>query len=87
VGSKRIAGITFRVYAGEHEGARFPHVHAKFNEGEVIVELTADRAVRLSAQHRRPVDPHVKNRDIRRAVRVAAAAFDELMALWEESCA
>jgi hypothetical protein len=84
MGSVRIGGVTFRVYAGDHEGALIPHVHAEFDRGEVLLELLDDGTVRFSEVHRSAVLGNVKRSDIRRAVEAAKTAFDFLLAEWNE---
>jgi len=84
VGSVRISGVTFRVYAGDHEGALIPHVHAEFDRGEVLLELLDDGTVRFSEVHRSAVIGKVKRSDIRKAIKAAKAAFDRLFAEWKE---
>lgn len=83
MGSVRFGGVTFRLYAGDHEGAPIPHVHAKFDRGEVIIELLGDGIVRLSNAHRVAVLGDVKRSDVRRAFEAAEAAYDILLAEWK----
>ncbi|HZO94798.1 MAG TPA: DUF4160 domain-containing protein [Candidatus Baltobacteraceae bacterium] len=83
MGSKNVRGVRFQCYSGDHAGASIPHVHAHFNEGDVDIELLADRSIRLSEQHK--ADPHVKANDVRKALRAAAAGYDDLLELWENS--
>ncbi len=83
MGSKRVGGVKFQSYSGDHEGAPTPHVRAHFNEGDVDIELLPDRSIRLSKQHK--TDPHVKMNDMRRALRAAADGYDDLIELWEKS--
>ncbi len=83
MGSVRFGGITFRVYAGDHDGAPIPHVHARFDRGEVVLELLDDSAVRLSNAHRSPLAGEVKRSEIRKAITAAEAAYDLLLAEWK----
>jgi hypothetical protein len=85
VGSTRIGGVWFQIYSGDHAGATIPHVHAKFGEGEVVIELFEDRTVAPSSVHKIAIDPPVKKSDVRKALRIAAKAYDDLLKLWEES--
>jgi hypothetical protein len=73
----------FRLYAGDHEGAAFPHVHARFDRGEVVIELLDDRTVRLSLAHREAISGSVKRADVRRALDAAELAYDVLLDEWE----
>jgi hypothetical protein len=83
MGSVRFNGVTFRLYAGDHEGAPIPHAHARFDHGEVIIELLDDGTVRLSNAHRVAVLGDVKRSDVRRAIDTAEAAYDLLLAEWK----
>ena len=73
------------MYSGDHAGAIIPHVHAHFDEGDVAIELYADRTDGLSSAHTNPIDPFVKRKDVRRALEIAADEIDELLELWEAS--
>jgi len=42
VGTIRVDGVRFRVYAGDHDGSSVAHVHAMFDGGEVVIELFRD---------------------------------------------
>jgi hypothetical protein len=83
MGSVRFGGVTFRLYAGDHEGAPIPHVHAKFDRGEVVIELLDDATVRLSNAHRAAVVGDVRQSDVRKALEAAEAAYDLLFAEWK----
>jgi hypothetical protein len=52
VGTIRVDGVRFRVYAGDHDGSSVAHVHAMFDRGEVAIELFRDGTVGLSRAHR-----------------------------------
>jgi hypothetical protein len=83
MGTIRAGGITFRLYAGDHEGAPIPHVHARFDQGEVVIELLGDRTVRLSTAHRAAIAGAVKRSDVRRALAAAETAYDLLLSEWK----
>lgn len=83
MGSARFGGVTFRVYAGEHEGAPVPHVHARFDRGEVVIELLDGGTVRLSNAHHAAIAGIVKRSEIRKAIATAEAAYDLLLAEWK----
>jgi hypothetical protein len=88
VGSKLLRGVRFQSYSGDHAGAKVPHVHAHFAEGDVAIELdTESRSVGLSKQHGKggAIDPDVKKRDVRRALNIASREFDALLKLWKDS--
>jgi len=84
LGTIRIRGIAFRLYAGDHEGAGVPHVHARFDRGEVVIELLGDGSVRLSRAHREAISGVVKRADVRKALDVAERAYDVLLRGWME---
>ena len=83
MGSVRFEGVVFRLYAGDHEGAPIPHVHAKFDRGEVVIELLGDGTARLSTAHHASVAGDVKRQEVRRALKAAEAAYDSLLAEWK----
>jgi hypothetical protein len=82
LGTVRFGGVKFRLYAGDHEGKPIPHVHARFDGGEVVIELLDDGSVRLSEAHNEPIAGLVKRSDVRKALRVAAVARDALLLEW-----
>jgi hypothetical protein len=83
MGSVRFDGVTFRLYAGDHEGAPIPHAHARFDHGEVIIELLDGAVVRLSNAHRAAVLGDVKRSDVHKALDAAEAAYGLLLAEWK----
>jgi hypothetical protein len=85
VGTRILGGIRFQVYAGDHPGAGTPHVHARFPDGNVIIEIYSDNSVGPSSAHKKPIDPGVKKPQVKRALRVAAVNVEALLKLWEES--
>jgi hypothetical protein len=63
--------------------APIPHAHARFDHGEVIIELLDGGTVRLSSAHRAAVLGDVKRIDVRKALDAAEAAYDLLLAEWK----
>ena len=45
MGSKRIRGVLFRAISGDHAGGGIPHLHARFADGEIALELLPDGGV------------------------------------------
>ena len=85
MGSCTVRGVRFQVYAGDHQGAVTPHVHACFPDGDIVIEIYNDNTVALSSSHKNPVDPGVKKPQVKRALKIAGAEIDALLALWNES--
>ena len=84
MGSLRFDGVRFVAYPEDHEPS---HVHGFYAEVEVIIDLS-DGARRQVAQAGRTnaVRPGNASRsDVGHILSVAAAHFDELVGLWEES--
>ena len=81
MGSKTFDGVWFIAYADDHPP---PHVHGRYGEVTVIIDLLADGKVALS--HRRdavrPLNP--KRSNVRRILNVANAHALELKELWEK---
>lgn len=80
VGSILFDGVTFRAYPEDHEP---PHVHGRYQDVVVIVELAAGRRVRLADRKDaiRPADAKINQ--VRHVLSVASAHFDELLEKWE----
>lgn len=80
MGSILFDGVTFRAYPEDHEP---PHVHGRYQDIVVIVELAEGRRVRLADRNDavRPAD--AKTNQVRHVLRVAGEHFDELMEKWE----
>lgn len=85
MGSKRIRGVLFRVFSGEHAGAAVPHVHAKIASGELVVELLPQGDIRLSQAHRSSTRGKITESEKRHVLLVARDAYDELVVLWRMS--
>ncbi len=80
MGSRRIHGVWFQVFANDHLP---PHVHARYGRLRVIVELLPNGDV-IKANRPDSIRPANGSRvAIRHTLRVAAANYNTLMALWE----
>jgi hypothetical protein len=62
-----------------------PHLHADIGSGEVVIELLADGAVRLSQAHGAPIRGKVTMRELRIVLETASKAHVVLMNLWKEA--
>jgi hypothetical protein len=80
VGSILFDGVTFRAYPADHEP---PHLHGKYQDIVVIVELTAERTVRLADRKDAILPADAKSNQVRHVLEVARLHFDELMEKWE----
>jgi len=79
MGTIQIGEVRFRVYPQDH----FPrHVHAFIGDGEIIIDVGDDRTI--SVANRRNAIRNATRSEVRRALLIAAEAFDELVSLWEE---
>jgi hypothetical protein len=81
MGSLRLEGVRFFAYPKDHEPR---HVHGFYGEIEVITELGLDRTVSLSNRKDAVTPSDGSKSDIKHVLAVAAAHFDELVALWEK---
>ena len=79
MGSKTFDGVWFSSYSDDHPP---PHVHGRYAETEVILELGLDE---VGFAHRRDnIRPrNAKMSDVKKIMTVAAKHRDELQALWE----
>lgn len=82
MGSYACEGITFRVYSGDHDP---PHIHCRHQGIKVIVELGADRTVRLADRSDAIQPKNAKVSQVRRVLAQAGSQFDNLMKLWEDA--
>ena len=82
MGSLEFDGVTFRVYSGDHEP---PHVHCQYQGVQVIVELGADRTVKLADRADSVKPRRAKRSHVRRVLNLARLRFDHLMQLWERA--
>jgi hypothetical protein len=79
VGSKTFDGVWFAAFSHDHPP---PHVHGRYGDVLVIVELTPD-GIRKSGRRKAVVPSNAKNSDVRHILEVSAAQRAELMKLWE----
>jgi hypothetical protein len=82
VGSKTFDGVWFVAFSHDHPP---PHVHGRYAETRVIVDLLANGAVRRSRRWDAVVPSNAKRGDVRRILEVAAAHAAELKELWEKT--
>jgi hypothetical protein len=82
VGSKTFDGVWFLVYSHDHPPA---HVHGRYGEVRVILDLLPGRKVQLSDRWDAIRPANAKRGDVRRILDVAAAHAVELMELWERT--
>ena len=81
MGSLRFDGILFVAYSNDHSPR---HVHGFAGETEAIVDLRMDGWVALANRSDAIRPANAKRSDVKRILRVAAAHYEELAALWEE---
>ncbi len=79
MGSKTFDGVWFSAYSSDHPP---PHVHGEYAGVRVIVDLLSDGNVRQSRRWNAISPKNAKRNDVRHVLAVAAAHYDELMALW-----
>jgi Domain of unknown function (DUF4160) len=79
VGSKTFDGVWFISYVHDHPP---PHVHGRYAETEVIIELGLNE-VRFARRWDRIRPRNAKMSDVKKIMSVAAKYKDELQALWE----
>jgi hypothetical protein len=82
VGTKTFDGVWFLSYADDHDP---PHVHGKYAEVEVVVELIAGGKTMQSDREDAIQPQNAKRSDVRRILRVAADHAAELHQLWEKT--
>ena len=81
MGSLRLQGVWFFVWADDHDPA---HVHASYAGVQLVVELPEDRAsaVRIRPNSLQP--KNAKRADVRHVLRMAQSHAADLVSLWEE---
>jgi len=79
VGSKTFDGVWFAAYSNDHPP---PHVHGRYANVQVIVDLLPDGGVRQANRRDAILPPNAKRSDVRHILEVASANGDELLALW-----
>jgi hypothetical protein len=82
VGPKTFDGVWFVAYSHDHPP---PHVHGRYAETEVIIDLLPDGTIRRSGRGDSVVPSNAKRSDVRKILEVAAAHAAELKELWEKT--
>lgn len=82
MGSKTFDGVWFACYSDDHPP---PHVHGRYAEVEVLVELLPDGKIRKSDRRDAVRPVRAKRNQVRRILEVAAAHSAELNELWEKT--
>ncbi|MDQ2865800.1 MAG: DUF4160 domain-containing protein [Candidatus Eremiobacteraeota bacterium] len=77
----RIGSVQFRVFPQDHEPV---HVHGRYAETVVVVELLADGTVQKAPRKDAVIPPDAKRSDVRKILKTAAEHYDEIMAAWEQ---
>ncbi len=81
MGSKTFDGVWFISFSDDHLP---PHVHGKYAETEVLIDLLPDGTV-VKSERGDAVRPiNAKRSQIRRILRVAAENAAELHEIWEK---
>ena len=80
MGSILFDGVTFRAHPDDHEP---PHLHGRYQDVVVIVELLPGRLVRLARRKDAILPPDAKRNQVKHVLEVAQMHFDELMEKWE----
>lgn len=76
MGTVNCDGVTFKAYSGDHEPM---HVHAIFENGQVVIELRGSRAVLYTVRGK------VSQRDEASAMRAAQDHIETLKAEWKKA--
>jgi hypothetical protein len=74
-----VGEVRFEVYPQDHEPM---HVHGFIGSGEVIVDLLGDGSVGVAKRWKSVFGAN--RSEVRKVLRAAAAAYDELAKLWEK---
>jgi hypothetical protein len=82
VGSKTFEGVWFAAYSHDHPP---PHVHGRYAETEVIIDLLANGEVRQADRWDAVTPSNARRGDVRRILETAKAHGDELMELWRSA--
>jgi hypothetical protein len=78
-GTIRVGEVRFAIYPNDHSPR---HTHAFIGSGFVVIELLPDGVVALSL--RRKARRGVTDSEVRKALKAAASAYHDLVALAEE---
>ena len=82
MGSKTFDGVWFVAYSHDHLP---PHVHGRYAETTVIVDLLANGMTGRSRRRDAVRPANAKRSDVQRILTVAAAHAAELHELWEKT--
>jgi len=80
VGSKTFDGVWFISFAEDHLP---PHVHGRYGETTVIVELLPGGMVARSTRKKSVIPTNAKRSDVRKILKAALDHAAELHELWE----
>lgn len=81
MGSIRFEGVRFSAFPDDHTPR---HVHGRYSEILVIVDLLADGGVKVSDRENAIKPRNASRSDIKHILAVAYKHFEELVALWEK---
>lgn len=81
MGSLRYRSFRFVAYSNDHPPR---HVHAFFEEAEVIVDLRQNRTVAIADRANAYSPKNLNMVKLKRVLNAAADNFDQLVALWED---
>lgn len=77
----KAGGVRFRVNPQDHQPI---HVHGRYAETVVIVELLADGSVRKANRKDAIIPADAKRSNVRKILETAAEHYDEIVAAWEQ---
>ncbi len=81
MGSLRYRSFRFVAYSNDHLPG---HIHAFFEEAEVIVDLRQNRPVAIADRANAYSPKNLNMVKLKRVLNAAADNFDQLVALWED---
>lgn len=77
----KVGGVRFRIHPQDREPI---HVHGRYAETVVIVELLADGTVQKGRRNDAIIPTDAKRTDVRKILETAAENYDRIVAAWEE---
>ena len=80
MGTKTIGGVWFICFAHDHTPR---HIHAKYADIEVVLEISGDGSIRVADRPDRVTPRHAKRSSVRHVLRVAKGNAPALLLLWE----
>ena len=81
MGSMRLQGVWFQVWADDHDA---PHVHAQYAEVKLVIELPNGTHGRVRLRQDSLEPQNAKRADVRHVLRMAQRHSAELLSLWEK---